>query len=150
MSFPASKVRWGAALIALGLFVGALGMAAIGDEPSFLSENDAAMRKMMAGMAVKPYGDVDRDFVATMLPHHQGAIEMEQAELRHGRNEQLRRLAQEIIVEQGQEIAVMRLALGQPAADNPAGGRRATDPPAAGEPAAGQQVADPASVRRHQ
>jgi uncharacterized protein (DUF305 family) len=113
MSFPASKVRWGAALIALGVFVGALGMAAIGDETSFLSENAAAMRKMMTAMAVKPSGDVDTDFVASMLPHHQGAIEMAQAELRYGRNEQLRRLAQEIIVEQGQEIAVMRLALAQ-------------------------------------
>lgn len=130
MSFPASKVRWGVALIALGLFVGALGMAAIGDETSFLSENEAAMRKMMAAMAVKPSGDVDRDFVATMLPHHQGAIEMAQAELRYGRNEQLRRLAQEIIVDQGQEIAVMRLAVGQPAM--------------------GQPNPDPASVRRHQ
>ncbi len=36
------------------------------------------------------------------------------AELRHGSNEQLRRIAQEIIVEQQQEIAAMRLALGQP------------------------------------
>jgi len=36
------------------------------------------------------------------------------AELRYGRNEQLRRIAQEIIVDQQQEIAAMRLALGQP------------------------------------
>jgi hypothetical protein len=49
-----------------------------------------------------------------MTPHHQGAIDMAQAELRYGRNEQLRRLAQEIIVTQQQEIAVMRLAIGQP------------------------------------
>jgi hypothetical protein len=49
-----------------------------------------------------------------MIPHHQGAIEMARAELRYGRNEQLRRLAQEIIVTQQQEIAAMRLALGQP------------------------------------
>jgi hypothetical protein len=69
---------------------------------------------MMAGMNVKPSGDVDRDFTAMMIPHHQGAIDMAQAELRHGRNEQLRRIAQEIIVEQQQEIAAMRLALGQP------------------------------------
>jgi uncharacterized protein (DUF305 family) len=48
-----------------------------------------------------------------MVPHHQGAIEMAQAELRHGRNEQLRRIAQEIIVDQTQEIAAMRLAIGQ-------------------------------------
>jgi len=83
-------------------------------EAPFLVENEAAMSKMMAAMAVKPGGDVDKDFVATMVPHHQGAIEMAQAELRHGHNEQLRRIAQEIIVDQTQEIAAMRLALGQP------------------------------------
>ena len=47
-----------------------------------------------------------------MVPHHQGAIDMAQAVLRYGRNEQLRRLAQEIIVTQQQEIAAMRLAVG--------------------------------------
>ena len=64
-------------------------------------------------MAVKPSGDVDRDFVAMMRPHHQGAIDMAQALLRYGHNEQLRRLAQEIIVTQQQEIAAMRLAIGE-------------------------------------
>ena len=82
------------------------------DEQPFLSENDAAMNKMMADMTVKPTGDVDRDFVAMMVPHHQGAIDMAQAELKYGHNEQLRRLAQEIVVTQQQEIAVMRLAAG--------------------------------------
>jgi hypothetical protein len=48
-----------------------------------------------------------------MVPHHQGAIEMAQAELRHGRNERLRRMAQEIIITQLQETAAMRLSLGQ-------------------------------------
>ncbi|MDJ0390950.1 DUF305 domain-containing protein [Roseomonas sp. E05] len=83
-------------------------------EAAFLAENEAAMDRMMADMAAHPTGDVDRDFVAMMIPHHQGAIDMAQAELRYGRNETLRRLAQEIIVEQQQEIAAMRLALGQP------------------------------------
>jgi uncharacterized protein (DUF305 family) len=49
-----------------------------------------------------------------MVPHHQGAIDMAVAVLRHGRNPQIRRLAQEIIVTQQQEIAAMRLAVGQP------------------------------------
>jgi len=80
-------------------------------EKQFLRENAAAMSKMMAAMAVTPSGDVDEDFVATMVPHHQGAIEMAQAQLRYGHNEQLRRIAQEIIVTQTQEIAVMRLAV---------------------------------------
>ena len=83
-------------------------------EQSFLSENDAAMNKMMADMTIKPTGDVDRDFVAMMVPHHQGAIDMAKAELKYGRNEQLHRLAQEIIVTQQQEIAAMRLAIGDP------------------------------------
>src|SRR5207249_8127029 len=83
-------------------------------EAPFLSENELAMTKMTADMAVKPTGDVDHDFVEMMVPHHQGAIDMAQAVLRHGHNEQLRRLAQEIIVTQQQEIAAMRLALGQP------------------------------------
>jgi uncharacterized protein (DUF305 family) len=83
-------------------------------EQPFLSENDAAMNKMMADMTIKPTGDVDRDFVAMMVPHHQGAIDMAIAVLRYGRNPQIRRLAQEIIVTQQQEIAAMRLAVGQP------------------------------------
>jgi hypothetical protein len=83
-------------------------------EAPFLAENQSAMDKMMAGMTVKRSGDVDQDFVAMMIPHHQGAIDMAQAELRHGTNERLRRIAQEIIVEQQQEIVAMRLALGQP------------------------------------
>src|SRR5580700_443904 len=83
-------------------------------EMPFLTDNVTAMSKMMVDMGITPSGDVDRDFVAMMVPHHQGAIDMAQAELRHGHNEQLRRIAQEIIVAQQQEIAAMRLALGQP------------------------------------
>jgi hypothetical protein len=84
------------------------------NEAPFLSENDAAMSKMMAGMAIKPSGDVDRDFVSMMVPHHQGAINMAIAVLRYGHNEQIRRLAQEIIVDQQQEIAARRAAVGEP------------------------------------
>jgi hypothetical protein len=83
-------------------------------EAAYLADINAAMNKMMAAMAVKPSGDVDRDFVAMMVPHHQAAIDMAQTFLRYGHNEQLRRLAQEIIVTQQQEIATMRLAIGEP------------------------------------
>jgi Domain of unknown function (DUF305) len=86
------------------------------EEAPFLAENATAMAKMMAGMEIKPSGDVDADFAGMMIPHHQGAIDMAIAELRHGKNELLRRIAQEIIVDQQQEIAAMRLALGQPLA----------------------------------
>ena len=45
-------------------------------EAQYLSEIDAAMMRMHAGMAVQPTGDIDADFVAMMIPHHQGAIDM--------------------------------------------------------------------------
>ena len=91
-------------------------------EAAYLAANDAAMDKMMKDMTVRPSGDVDRDFVAMMAPHHQGAVDIAVVYLRYGKNEQLRRLAQEIIVTQRQEISVMRLAIG----DDPAGESNAT------------------------
>ena len=101
------------ALLAVALIGGATSLAG-SVEALFLAENDAAKAKMMAAMDVKPSGDVDADFVATMVPHHQAAIDMAKAELRYGRNEQLRRIAQAIIVTQQEEIATMRRAIGQP------------------------------------
>jgi DUF305 family protein family protein len=85
------------------------------DEAAFLMENQMAMDKMMSAMAAKPSGDIDRDFVAVMTPHHQGAIDMAVIELRYGKNEVLRRIAQEIIVDQMQEIDAMKLAIGDKA-----------------------------------
>jgi uncharacterized protein (DUF305 family) len=84
------------------------------EEAPFLADNVSAMSKMMVDMGITPSGDVDRDFVAMMVPHHQGAIDMALAELRYGHNEQLRRMAQEIIVTQQAEITAMRLAVGEP------------------------------------
>ena len=86
-----------------------------GNEHAFISENDAAMNKMMADMTVKPSGDVNRDFVDMMIPHHQGAIDMAKLLLLHGDNEVLRRIAQEIVITQQQEIVAMRLAIGESA-----------------------------------
>ena len=87
--------------------------AATTDEGAFLAENEAAMARMMSAMDAKPTGDIDRDFVAMMVPHHQGGIDMAVLELRYGKNEQLRRLAQEIIISQTQEIVAMKLAIGE-------------------------------------
>ena len=78
----------------------------------FAHDMNAAMGRMMGAMEVRPSGDVDRDFAAMMIPHHEGAIHMAVAELRYGTNPQLKRIAQEIIVDQQQEIAAMRLAVG--------------------------------------
>ena len=78
---------------------------------SFRQLMSSSMERMHADMMVAPSGDPDRDFARMMIPHHQGAVDMAKAELIYGRNKVLRRLAQGIIVEQQQEIEVMRGAL---------------------------------------
>ncbi len=114
---PLSRARF-AALAFAGLALPALSAPAGNDadarckQAKFLRENAAAMERMMADMDVAPSGDVDRDFVAMMAPHHQGAIDMAESVLRYGRNERIRRIAQEIIVTQQQEIVAMRMAVG--------------------------------------
>ena len=80
---------------------------------AFTAENAVAMSRMMKGMDVTPSGNVDLDFARMMMAHHQGAIDMALAELRHGRNQRLRRMAQGIIVTQRQEIAVMQMVIDQ-------------------------------------
>jgi len=87
---------------------------------------DEATARMHAGMAIAPSGDPDVDFARMMIPHHQGAVDMALVELRFGRDARLRRLAQGIIVEQRQEIEVMRTALQdlQPAPTRTAPGSR--------------------------
>src|SRR5947199_9862366 len=111
--FPHGLCPAGSSLLAVALIGGATSLAT-SVEALFLAENNAAMAKMMAAMDVKPSGDVDADFVATMVPYHQGAIDMAQAQLRYGRNEQLRRLAQAIIVTQQEQLAAMRQTIGKP------------------------------------
>ena len=75
---------------------------------------DEAMTVMDRGMKNAPMtGDPDHDFAAMMIPHHQGAVDMAKVELLYGKDPVLRRLAQEIIVSQEQEIEVMRMRLKQ-------------------------------------
>jgi len=132
MARPRRRIRADACALAMVLVAAAASLAGAPDEAAFLAENEAAMRAMMAGMTIEPSGDIDRDFVAMMVPHHEGAIAMAQAELRYGSNEQLRRLAQEIIVGQSQEVQVMRLAIARPSEPS-AGPRPIPDRPHAAE-----------------
>ena len=76
----------------------------------FMQAMDTGMKVMDRDMAAAPMtGDIDRDFAAMMIPHHQGAIDMAKAELRYGKDPVIRRLAQEILVDQGSEIDAMLL-----------------------------------------
>jgi uncharacterized protein (DUF305 family) len=72
------------------------------------------MEKMHLAMAaVKSSGNNDVDFVRLMLPHHQAAIDMARTQLVYGKDQQIRRLAQEMITDQKSEIEVMQLWLKQ-------------------------------------
>jgi hypothetical protein len=69
---------------------------------------DQMHKDMMSPM---PTGDADRDFLATMIPHHEGAVEMARLVLIHGKDPLVRRLAEEIIAGQRSEIEAMRARL---------------------------------------
>jgi len=77
-------------------------------------ELNSSMDKMHAAMSsMEPSGNTDVDFARLMLPHHQAAIDMAQTQLLHGTDPQMRRLAQEIIVDQQSEVELMQLWLKQ-------------------------------------
>jgi uncharacterized protein (DUF305 family) len=69
---------------------------------------EAANAKMHKDMTIKYSGNVEADFVRGMIPHHQGAIEMAKVALQYGKDPEIRKLAEEIIKAQEQEIAWMK------------------------------------------
>ena len=64
------------------------------------------MHKAM--MKAKPSGDADVDFVQGMIPHHEGAVAMAKTVLAHGKDPEIRKLAEGIIKAQDEEIAFMK------------------------------------------
>jgi len=71
---------------------------------AFKAANDAMHRDMNVPLT----GDADVDFARSMIPHHQGAIDMAKIVLAHGKDPAIRKLAEEVIAAQDSEIAMMR------------------------------------------
>jgi len=68
---------------------------------------DEANRKMHGGMAIDFSGDADIDFARGMIPHHQGAVDMAEVQIKYGKDPELRKLAEDIVAAQKIEIAFM-------------------------------------------
>jgi len=86
---------------------GAMQQGAMATRPA-VEAYKAANARMHAAMDIAYTGNPDRDFALSMIPHHQGAIDMAEAELAHGTDPELRKLAQEVIQAQKGEIALLR------------------------------------------
>lgn len=83
----------------------------------FAAAMSASMEKMHSDMmSVHLSGDPDRDFLAQMVPHHQGAIDMAKAVLLETKDPRIRNLAMSIITEQQYEIELMKTMLANEAA----------------------------------
>lgn len=78
----------------------------------FEREMDESMGRMMKDMHAPGYsGNADADFLAMMIPHHAGAVDMACLALVHGHDAATRQLAAEIIAGQTVEIDSMRRRL---------------------------------------
>ena len=83
----------------------------ITESPKEPSGNSAEFQKalrhsMMAmmGDSIPVYNNIDKDFAAQMIPHHQSAVDMAQAYLQFGKESSLRKLCENIIASQTKEI----------------------------------------------
>jgi len=107
--------------IVLGLLAALIAAAQIqpGATP-FMQAMNGSMERMDRQMATAPMnGNADHDFAAMMIPHHKGAIDMAKAELIYGKDPVMRRLAQEILVDQQSEIDAIQLWLEKTSGGNP-------------------------------
>ena len=80
---------------------------ATADSPA-TKDYKAANDKMHKEMNISFSGDADVDFARGMIPHHQGAVDMAKVVLAHGKDPELRKLAESVITEQEKEIAFLR------------------------------------------
>jgi hypothetical protein len=135
----AKRVVIAVVLLSASLLGGGIGLRSVQAQndhahrpPDASLQGDAFARALAVGMdkmhkdmmAPRPTGNPDVDFLATMIPHHAGAVEMARLVLIHGRDPLVRRLAEEIIAGQQAEIAAMeaRLRILRQGADPDPGG----------------------------
>jgi uncharacterized protein (DUF305 family) len=90
------------------LVAGGIAVAAAAEAPATAGLKAAMDRMHEAMMAVEYTGNPDVDFARGMIPHHQGAIDMAEIELKYGKNPEMRAMAKDIVAAQRKEIATMK------------------------------------------
>lgn len=83
------------------------GMAGMDHGSGMMSDDD------MSALEDAPAAEASRMFLAQMIEHHTGAIDMAETELADGQNAEAKELAQAVVDTQSAEITVMEDLLGQ-------------------------------------
>lgn len=134
------KIKLKATLVTLVLMIAACSpdeQAAKAGEKEATSASAKAFKiandKMHKDMAVTLTGDADVDFMQSMIPHHEGAVAMAKVALEHGKDAEVRKLAEDVIKTQAAEIKQMEAWLARNGGEEPANADTAHDNHKGGE-----------------
>ena len=88
-------------------WLGKIDQNALAVTPDSMKVDEQAMATMAKNMAVPYAGDADVDYLKSMIPHHQGAIDMAKVALQFGKDPEVLKMAQDVITAQEGEITFM-------------------------------------------
>lgn len=78
-------------------------------EEKYLKDYEKIVKEMMCGLEnLKPTGNVDKDFLQSMIVHHQGAIDMVNSIIKYTDNAEIKKMAEGELQNQQPEIDNMK------------------------------------------